>query len=151
VDVAVTPLPDSLALASTTPTDTVIFTGVDTASAANFSANLTASVLATGTAPPSPVPAVIVRYTILYAPAPVGNGVSGLLVNSANHPAAEDTTDASGQTSLRIRVRPSAPASHPDSFVVSASASYRGVKLRGSPVVFVIPIRNVLLAASRAP
>jgi hypothetical protein len=78
----------------------------------------------------------------------VGNGVAGLLVDPAGHPSAVDTTDASGQASRRIRVRPSAPVTV-DSFVVMASAEYHGVKLRGSPLRFVIPIHNSLATSSR--
>jgi hypothetical protein len=148
VNVDVTPLPDSMGYTSTTPVDTVKFVGADTAASANFSSALGATIVASGTATNSPVSSVIVRYTIVYAPTPVGNGVAGLLVDPAGHPSAVDTTDASGQVSRRIRVRPSAPVTI-DSFVVQASAEYHGVKLRGSPLRFVIPIHNSLATSSR--
>ena len=148
VNVDVTPLPDSMGYTSTTPIDTVRFIGADTAASANFSAALGATVVATGTATNSPVSSVIVHYAIVYAPTPVGNGVAGLLVDPAGHPSSVDTTDASGQVSRRIRVRPSAPVSV-DSFVVTATAEYKGVMLRGSALRFVIPIHNALATSSR--
>lgn len=148
VNVSVTPLPDSMGYTSATPIDTVHFVGADTAASANFSAALGATIVATGTASNSPVSSVIVRYSIAYAPTAVGIGVSGLLVNAAGNPSTVDTTDVNGQASLRIRVRPSAPVAV-DSFVVIATAEYKGVPLRGSRLKFVIPIHNSLASASR--
>jgi hypothetical protein len=145
-DVFVTPLPDSLASSTAIPTDTVAFTPLDSAASANVSADLAGTVLATGASPAVPVQAVIVRYTILYAPPGVNGAVSGLLVDPAGRPSSVDTSDASGQVSRRIRVRPQAPSAI-DSFVVSMSAEYAGVPLRGSARRLVVPIHSILGAS----
>ena len=152
VNVYVTPLPDSLASTTTVPVDTVKFNPADSSAAQDFSAPLAGTVLATGVIPTAPVRAVIVRYTILYAPTgSVAGALTGLLVDPSGRPSSVDTSDASGNVSRRIRVRPQAPTAAPDSFVVSMSAEYAGQPLRGSPWRFVIPIRDSIpLLASRA-
>lgn len=137
-NVYVTPLPDSLADTTSSPTDTVNFTPGDSAASANFSADLAGQVLATGVIPMAPVQGVIVRYAILYAPQGANGAVTGVLVDPAGNPSSVDTSDASGIVSRRIRVRPQAPVAA-DSFVVSMAAEYAGVPLRGSPWRLVIP------------
>ena len=137
-NIYVTPLPDSLADTTASPTDTVNFTTGDSTASANYSVDLAGQVLATGVIPPAPVQAVIVHYTILYAPAGPNGAVTGLLVDPTGRPSSVDTSDASGLVSRRIRVRPQAPVAA-DSIVVSMSAEYAGVQLRGSPRRIVIP------------
>jgi hypothetical protein len=151
VNVFVTPEPVSIAATGATTLDTVIFNGADSSASVNFSQGLGVQVTSPGTPSPVGVVGVIVHYAITYAPAPTGSGASGLLVDAAGHPAAADTTDGSGNASLRIRVRPAAPAAQPDSFVVMASAAYRGVPLTGAPIRFVIPVRSVLAASGGTP
>jgi len=137
-NIYVTALPDSLASTTPTLTDTVNFATTDSTASANYSVDLTGTVLATGVIPTDSVQAVIVRYTILYAPPGPNGAVTGLLVDPSGRPSSVDTSDASGQVSRRIRVRTQAPVAA-DSFVVRMSAEYAGAPLRGSPRTFVIP------------
>lgn len=147
---AVTPRPDSIGPVGATTLATVNFAATDTTAR---SAALGATVLATGVVPAAPVQAVIVRYTIVSAPPGFNGAITGILLNAAGRPATVDTTDASGHVSPTIRLRPAALAapSAPDSFVVTASASYAGVPLRGSPVRFVVPIQTKAPNGSRIP
>ncbi len=137
-NIYVTPLPDSLASSTPTVTDTVNFSIIDSTASANYSVNLTGTVLATGVIPADSVQAVIVHYAILHAPPGPNGAVTGLLVDASGRPSSVDTSDASGNVSRRIRVRTQAPVAV-DSFVVSMSADYAGAPLRGSPWTFVIP------------
>ncbi|HEY5218697.1 MAG TPA: hypothetical protein VIJ16_02755 [Gemmatimonadaceae bacterium] len=147
-NVDVTPQPDSIGAASTTPIDTVRFNPLDSTASVNFSAALTVTVVGAGS-PPPPITSVIVRYAIAYQPtASVAGAVSALLVNSTGAANSVDTTDVNGHAGPRVRVRPQAPTA-PDSVVVTASASYRGIPLRGSPVRFVIPIYGSIPSSSR--
>ncbi len=143
MDVYVTARPDSLTSPTASLTDTVRFTPTDSTAVANYSVNLVATVLDTSVTPPVPVRAVIVHYTIDYAPAGVNGALSGLLVDDAGRASSVDTTDASGQVSRRILVRPEAPTAV-DSFVVSIHAAYAGVPLSGSGWRLVVPIHSVL-------
>ncbi|HEY0930823.1 MAG TPA: hypothetical protein VGE27_12955 [Gemmatimonas sp.] len=79
----------------------------------------------------------LVRYQLVY-PANATNDTSAVayLVNSSNRPATVDTTDASGNAGLRVRVRgdrfPAGTA--PDSVVVQVTVRYRGQPVKGSPL-----------------
>src|SRR5439155_10700680 len=112
-----------------------------------------ALVVNTGVLPPTPVKSVVVRFTLAAQPRGVGNAATGVLVDPANRFAPLDTTDATGQASRQIRLRPAALAtpSAADSFVVMVSAQYRGVPLHGSPLRFVIPIQPGGATPSRIP
>jgi len=147
-NLAVTPRPDSIGPTGATTMATVNFAATDTTAQ---SAALGATVLATGLVPAAPVQAVIVRYTIVSAPPGFNGAITGILLNAAGKPATVDTTSPSGQVSPTIRLRPAALAapSVPDSFVVTASASYAGVPLRGSPIRFVVPIQTKAPNGSR--
>ncbi|HUX32667.1 MAG TPA: hypothetical protein VMV51_02245 [Gemmatimonadaceae bacterium] len=147
-NLAVTPRPDSIGPTGATTIATINFAATDTTAR---SAALGATVLATGVVPAAGVQAVIVRYTIVSAPPGFNDAVTGILLNAAGRPATVDTTDPSGHVSPTIRLRPAALAapSVPDSFVVTASASYAGVPLRGSPVRFVVPIQTKAPSGSR--
>lgn len=148
VSLSVTPLPDSLGPTGATTIAAITFTATDTTAR---SVALGATVLATGLVPAAPVQAVIVRYTIVSAPPGFNNAVTGILLGASGVPTTADTTDANGQVSPGIRLRPAALAAPaaPDSFVVTASASYRGVPLRGSPLRFVVPIHVTAPSGSR--
>lgn len=87
----------------------------------------------------------IVRYTITRQPASNGQVVPADLIGDDNRPqrgdpaAAVDTT-AGGTASRRVRLIPSALAQQgPDTVVVEATVTYRGLPLPGSPVVFRVP------------
>ena len=147
-NLSVTPLPDSIGPTGATTLATVTWAPTDTTAR---SAALGATVLATGLVPPQGVQAVIVRYAIVSAPPGFNNAVTGILLGASGTPTTADTTNTSGQVAPTIRVRPAALAvpSAPDSFVVTATASYRGVPLRGSPIRFVVPIKSTVASGSR--
>jgi hypothetical protein len=66
-------------------------------------------------------------------------GTVAQLVNDANAPGTTaDTTDASGVASRRMKLNVAQLTTASDSVVVLASASYRGVAVRGSPVRLVL-------------
>ncbi len=139
-NVYVVPLPDSIGPvgSQTTPVDTFSLAKPTT----YYSPAVTAQVLSADT-PPAPVQQVIVQWAIVYQPAvPDSGGPPGTIVSSNNQPATADTTNSSGDVSVRVHLNPIAlnPLAALDSFVVEARMSYRGVSLRGSPVQFVIPI-----------
>lgn len=147
--VNVTPHPDSIGSALTTAIATVTFNPLDSTATANYSTALAATVVSMDSVPPAAVQSVIVHYAIIYQPpASVAGAASAVLVDPSGHPSSVDTTDASGQVTRRIRVRPQAPTI-PDSVVVKVTAQYRGVPLRGSPVRFVVPIAGPQISGSR--
>jgi hypothetical protein len=66
-------------------------------------------------------------------------GTVAQLINDANAAGTTaDTTDASGTASRRIRINVAQLTTISDSVVVMASAAYRGVAIRGSPVRLVL-------------
>jgi hypothetical protein len=138
-NVYVTPLPDSITFsgAQTTATDTFSLAKPTS----YYSPPVTAHVLSAGT-PPAGVQAVIVQWAIVQQPAAADSATAGTLVAPNNHPVSADTTDASGNVSVRVHLDPVAvnALTGPDTFVVEARASYGGVPLRGSPVQFKVPV-----------
>lgn len=84
----------------------------------------------------------IVTYRLVFRGQVVPPGDTSLvfLVNDQGRPATIDTTDGTGASSLRVRVRAGPGLGALDSAVVTADAQYRGVPLAGSPVRFVVPI-----------
>ncbi|HSU96608.1 MAG TPA: hypothetical protein VLI40_05220, partial [Gemmatimonadaceae bacterium] len=52
-----------------------------------------------------------------------------------------DTTDATGTSQRRIRLRPLSLKSVNDSVVVVATVRYRGIPVAGSPVRFVVQVK----------
>ncbi|MDE3129358.1 MAG: hypothetical protein KGL38_15210 [Gemmatimonadota bacterium] len=146
-NVAVIPVPDSIGPVGPTTI------APDTFSLAKppsyYSAAMTANVSSAG-APPQAVPSLIVRWVIVRRPAGAPNDTASTIVSTNNFAASADTTDASGNVSVRLHLDPVAgqALTAPDSFVVEARASYRGVPLRGSPVRFVVPIVPALGASA---
>ena len=68
-----------------------------------------------------------------------GSGTIAQLVNDQNAVGiTADTTDVSGVASRRIKLNVAQLTAATDSVVVLASASYRGVAIRGSPVRLVL-------------
>jgi hypothetical protein len=147
--VNITLRPDSIGSALTTAIPTVSFDPLDSTAAANYSTALAANVVSLDSVPPPGVQSVIVRWAITYQPAAsVAGAVSAVLVDPSGNQSTIDTTDANGQATRRVRVRPQAPTT-PDSVIVTVTAQYRGVQLRGSPVQFVVPIAGPQASASR--
>ena len=72
---------------------------------------------------------------------PKGDTTVATLVNEGGVPSVLDPTDASGATARTLRVRPIGLLGNPDSVIVEATARYKGLNVRGSPVRFVIITR----------
>ncbi len=145
--IVVTTRPDSMdrvgqsapALFTTTLADTG-----RTGATANTSPSLTAVVRHVETATTT-VNAWVVRFEILL-PANATNDTtkSVYLVDDAGRASVLDTTDASGIAGRKVRVRalqfPAGTAN--DSVVVRATATYKGVTLKGAPVRIVLPVKR---------
>lgn len=86
---------------------------------------------------------IVVSYTITHAPASVPQRAAVVIQDNAGHIATADTTTTGGNSSRRLVVTSFFLSGQPDSAVVEARASYRGVALTNSPIRFVIPIKVV--------
>lgn len=71
---------------------------------------------------------------------PPGDTTQIFLVADNGRPSSADTTDLSGRASRRVRLRVAPGLTPPDSAVITARASYKGVALKGSPVTLVLPL-----------
>jgi hypothetical protein len=85
----------------------------------------------------------LVSYRVLYhgLVKPKGDTTVATLLNDGSLPSVVDTSDASGLTGRKLRVRPIGLLGNPDSVIVEATARYKGAQVRGSPVRFVIITR----------
>lgn len=91
-----------------------------------------------------------VIYRVFFRGAEVAPGDTSVvyLVDGSKRTAV-DTTDATGLASRALRVRPiGITASATDSVIVLASATYKGVQVRGSPLRFVVLLRPKLQAGT---
>lgn len=80
----------------------------------------------------------VVGYRVSFKVSSPAGAVAQLVNDVGATGNAADTTDASGLASRRIKLNVSLLTSATDSVVVMASASYRGVAVRGSPVRLVL-------------
>jgi hypothetical protein len=82
----------------------------------------------------------LVSYRVLYhgLVLPKGDTTVATLLNDAGFASVLDTSDVSGATARKLRIRPAGLVSNPDSVIVEATARYKGAQVRGSPVHFVI-------------
>lgn len=138
-NVAVIPVPDSIGATGPATTATDTFSLIKPTS--YYSPAMSARVLSAD-ATPQPVPSLVVQWVIVRQPTVPAGDTAGTIVSTNNHVASADTTDASGNVSMRVHLNPVAVSAltGPDSFVVEARAAYRGAPLHGSPVRFVVPI-----------
>jgi hypothetical protein len=87
-----------------------------------------------------------VVFFSLVSPVNPGNDSTAavFLVNDVGRASVVDTSNAQGIASRRVRIRAAEfpVGAAPDSVVVEARASYRGVELRGSPVRMVLPVQR---------
>jgi hypothetical protein len=94
---------------------------------------------------------IVVSYTITHAPASARSQRPAVTIqDNASHVATADTTLGGGNSSRRLVVTAAflgdqafINGTKPDSAVVEAHASYKGVELANSPIRFVIPIKVV--------
>ena len=145
-NIVITTRPDSIDSATSPSVFTT--TQTDTGRVAankNTSADLTVTVRHKQDSTVTPVNAWLVSFAIV-KPANGANDSTAavFLVDDAGRPSSLDTTNTSGTASRRVRIRssqfPSGTAL--DSVIVQASASYRGVPLKGSPVQIVLPVQR---------
>ncbi|MDQ6870730.1 MAG: hypothetical protein M3037_01810 [Gemmatimonadota bacterium] len=133
--VDVTLRPESLS--ATTGFDSLSYSLLD--STLNVSPLLSVK-LAHGVAPSdSAVKSYIVSFSIVSQSDPK----LGQLVNDAGKPSMVDTTDAGGIAGRAIRLHPLflSSATAVDSIIVNATAKYRGVQVKGSPVRLVLKVK----------
>ena len=130
VQLAVVPRPDSLA--AIVIVDTLRYSLTD--STVNVSDELSVRVLH-DSSPPTPVASWIVQFRIT-APA---DTLLAFTVNGGSSPI--DTTSTDGTAGRRVRIRAQRLTMTSDSVIVLASATYRGMHLRGSPRRMVVHLR----------
>ncbi|MEO6777825.1 MAG: hypothetical protein ABI194_00060 [Gemmatimonadaceae bacterium] len=87
---------------------------------------------------PLPVRAYLVSYRITY---PADTLLAQLVTRDGLRRSTVDTTDATGTSARRIRLRPLSITSATDSVVVVAMVRYRGVPVPGAPVRFVLQVK----------
>jgi hypothetical protein len=89
-------------------------------------------------APALPVRSYLVSYRIAY---PSDTLLAQLVTRDGTRKSTVDTTDATGTSQRRIRLRPLSLKSVNDSVVVIATVRYRGVPVAGAPVRFVLQVK----------
>src|SRR6185312_9825268 len=131
----IVPAPDTVI--ATTTTDSLLYSLTDTT--ANISNPLTLQVghrVPVSTA--LPVRSYLVSYQIVYPSDPI---LAQLVTRDGARKSTVDTTDATGTSQRRIRLRPLSLTSVNDSVVVIATVRYRGVAVAGAPVRFVLEVK----------
>ena len=124
--------PDTISAATASP-DTLKESLLDTTT--NFSKGFSVK-LVHHNAVDSAVPNYIVSFQIVSPP-----GSSAFdLVNEGGKVSIVDTTDANGLAGRRVHLHLGGSEAVPDSVIVNATAKYRGVKVKGSPVRLVVKI-----------
>jgi len=93
---------------------------------------------------------IVVSYTVTHAPASLPQHLAVMVQGNSGHLATADTTTPGGNSARRLVVTSAffgdqafINGTKPDSAVVEARASYRGVELQNSPIKFIIPIKIV--------
>ncbi len=85
-----------------------------------------------------PVRSYLVSYRISY---PADSVLAQLVTRDGSHRSTVDTTDATGTSARRIRLRTLSLTSASDSVVVIATVRYRGVPVAGTPLRFVVKVK----------
>ncbi len=131
----IVPSPDTVVAINAT--DSLLYSLTDTAAA--LSNPLQLQVLhRTALASTIPVRSYLVSYTITY---PKDTVLARLVTRDGLRSSTIDTTDASGTSARRIRLRALSLTSVNDSVVVVAMVRYRGVPVRGAPIRFVLLVK----------
>ena len=131
----IVPAPDTVITTKTT--DSLLYSLVDTtANVSNaFSLQLGHRVPVSQALP---VRSYLVSYRIAY---PSDTLLAQLVTRDGARKSTVDTTDATGTSARRIRLRPLSLTSVNDSVVVIATVRYRGVPVPGAPVRFVLQVK----------
>jgi hypothetical protein len=131
----IVPAPDSVGAIN--PTDSLLYSLTDTT--ANISNPLQLQVLHhTSASQTVPVRSYLVSYAITY---PADTTLAQLVTRDGFRRSTVDTTDATGTSARRIRLRTLSLTSANDSVVVVAMVRYRGVPVPGAPVRFVLQVK----------
>jgi hypothetical protein len=145
VTVPVTVAPDTLT--QTVTSDTILFRLPSDSLAPGLVVPLAVTVKG-GAANDVPAVGFIVRYTIDQAPPSDPGNPEVVLVSTTGKPSTADTTDNAGLASLNLRLRISGIANTAvlagnatDTVKVSASLSYKGQPVAGSPARFAVYIQ----------
>lgn len=80
-------------------------------------------------------------YLVKFAIVNQADTLAAQLVNDAGGASSRDTTDISGVASRKIRVRPTRLKNAVDSVIVTATVTYRGANVRGSPARLVLKVK----------
>ena len=94
----------------------------------------------------TPVPGVIVKFSFVRTFSSRASSPAVFLTDDSGNLSQVDTTDATGLASRHVTIIAAFLADQtlfqrPDSVIVQATATYRGVSLRGSPVSIVLPTK----------
>ena len=131
----IVPAPDTV-IADVT-TDSLLYSLTDTT--ANLSNPLTLQLMHRVPASDRlPVRSYLVSYQITYPSDPL---LAQLVTRDGARKSTVDTTDATGTSQRRIRLRPLSLTSVNDSVVVIATVRYRGTTVAGAPVRFVLQVK----------
>ncbi len=90
---------------------------------------------------PTRTDSLVSSYLVKFAITNQTDTLAAQLVNDAGRASSRDTTDLSGAASRKLRIRPTRLKSITDSVVVSASVTYRGAHVRGSPARLVLKVK----------
>ncbi len=139
--ILVTRAPTKLA-ATSKASDTLKYALPDVASA-NVTAPLAVVLTGDSAGTARPVAGFLVSYQVTFrgSVVPASDTTLVSLFDDANRVGGLDTTAADGAASRKLRIRSTLLPSTADSFVVFATAKYRGAGVAGSPVRFVIHFR----------
>ena len=88
-----------------------------------------------------PNDSAVKSYLVSFAIVEQSNPGLGELVNDAGNGSVVDTTGADGMAGRKIRLHPLLLTSPADSIVINATAKYRGVQVKGSPVRLVLLVK----------
>lgn len=80
-------------------------------------------------------------YLVKFAITNQADTLAAQLINDAGTASSRDTTDLAGIASRKVRIRPTLLTSLNDSVVVTASVTYRGAHVRGSPARLVLKVK----------
>ncbi len=81
-------------------------------------------------------------YLVKFAVTNQTDTLAAQLVNDAGAASSRDTTDQSGIASRKLKIRPTRLKSVNDSVVVTASVTYKGAHVRGSPARLVLKVKS---------
>jgi hypothetical protein len=131
----IVPKPDTVVAINAT--DSLLYSLTDTTSALSNPLQLQLLNLHSGSTA-LPVRSYIVSYRITY---PTDTVLAKLVTRDGSRSSSVDTTDATGTSARRIRLRALSLTSANDSVVVVAMVRYHGMPVPGAPIRFVLMVK----------